>query len=61
MENIKITTEIQQETSFFYKETSTINLLDDILKARNELFENRLTQGVDAHKKLNDMVLPHQS
>jgi hypothetical protein len=47
--------------NFYYEAEGVIKVLDDLEKARDELFEIRLTEGIDQHKKLLKSSLPHQS
>jgi hypothetical protein len=64
MEKIKIIREIKIEDSFNLETQSSINLLDELLVARDELFENRLKKGIKDHNKVMSAIignLPHQS
>lgn len=54
---VKFTTELKDVKSFYMESEGVINLLDDMLLARDELFERRLKDGIKQHKR----VLPHQS
>jgi hypothetical protein len=64
MEKIKILREIKDIEPILMDSQSSINLLDEILVARDELFENRLKQGIKNHNKVMSAIrgdLPHQS
>ena len=73
MENIKFTTqiksvdftsEIKNVETFYMESEGMVNLLDELLVARDDLFENKLKEGIKQHKKLMSAIssdLPHQS
>ena len=44
------------DTYFKFEEKESSIPFDDILKARDELFEKRLADGLKAHRKLLEML-----
>ena len=64
MTSIEFETEIKQIERIYTESESTINLLDELMNARDELFENRLKNGLKAHNDLMKRLrsdLPHLS
>ncbi len=49
---IKITSEIGEPENFFFEAEGTVNLLDELLNARDELFDRRLKDGLGNHTRL---------
>jgi len=56
MENIKPDIKIKSQKEFFMKTEGTIAVIEEVIKARDILFEKKLTEGFKHHKDL-----PHQS
>ncbi len=40
-----------------FPSSSTLELLDSIMSAREELFENQLSKGLESHRKLANLMM----
>ncbi len=49
---VRFTTEIGEVENFFIETEGTVNLLDELLVARDELFEKKLKDGLKNHNRL---------
>jgi len=54
--DVKPDIKIKSQKEFYMKTEGTIEVIEEVMKARDELFEKKLTEGLKQHRNL-----PHQS